>query len=53
MAAEATPTVVVTDIAVAGMTCAACVRRVERKLGKLEGVAAEVNLATGDRKSVV
>ncbi|MGY5000710.1 heavy metal translocating P-type ATPase [Streptomyces griseus] len=47
MAAEATPTVVVTDIAVAGMTCAACVRRVERKLGKLEGVAAEVNLATG------
>ncbi|WP_030081430.1 heavy metal translocating P-type ATPase [Streptomyces baarnensis] len=47
MAAEATPTVVVTDIAVAGMTCAACVRRVERKLGKLEGVTAEVNLATG------
>ncbi|MFJ7084065.1 heavy metal translocating P-type ATPase [Streptomyces griseus] len=47
MAAEATPTVVVTDIAVGGMTCAACVRRVERKLGKLEGVTAEVNLATG------
>ncbi|MFF7037751.1 heavy metal translocating P-type ATPase [Streptomyces griseus] len=47
MAAEATPTVVVTDIAVAGMTCAACVRRVERRLGKLEGVTAEVNLATG------
>ncbi|MFF7009374.1 heavy metal translocating P-type ATPase [Streptomyces fimicarius] len=47
MAADATPTVVVTDIAVAGMTCAACVRRVERRLGKLEGVTAEVNLATG------
>ncbi|MFF0504272.1 heavy metal translocating P-type ATPase [Streptomyces fimicarius] len=47
MAAEATPTVVVTDIAVGGMTCAACVRRVERKLGKLAGVTAEVNLATG------
>ncbi|WKX74525.1 HAD-IC family P-type ATPase [Streptomyces sp. XD-27] len=29
------------------MTCAACVGRVERKLGKLEGVSATVNLATG------
>ena len=28
------------------MTCASCVRRVERKLGKLDGVKAEVNLAT-------
>ncbi|ENO18272.1 copper-exporting ATPase [Schaalia cardiffensis F0333] len=31
---------------VQGMTCASCVRRVERKLGKLEGVSAQVNLAT-------
>lgn len=31
---------------VQGMTCASCVRRVERKLGKLEGVSAAVNLAT-------
>ncbi|WP_268982561.1 heavy metal translocating P-type ATPase [Streptomyces sp. HF10] len=38
---------VVTDITVGGMTCAACVRRVERKLGKLAGVTATVNLATG------
>lgn len=29
------------------MTCAACVRRVEKKLGKLAGVTASVNLATG------
>ncbi|MEJ3657450.1 heavy metal translocating P-type ATPase [Actinomycetes bacterium KLBMP 9759] len=29
------------------MTCAACVGRVERKLGRLDGVAATVNLATG------
>nr|WP_255426844.1 heavy metal translocating P-type ATPase [Pseudonocardia sp. C8] len=29
-----------------GMTCAACVNRVERKLGKLDGVRATVNLAT-------
>nr|WP_245353179.1 heavy metal translocating P-type ATPase [Pseudonocardia parietis] len=28
------------------MTCAACVGRVERKLGKLDGVTATVNLAT-------
>ncbi|MFJ7182323.1 heavy metal translocating P-type ATPase [Streptomyces massasporeus] len=37
----------VTDITVGGMTCAACVRRVEKKLGKLDGVTATVNLATG------
>ena len=33
-------------MSVGGMTCASCVRRVERKLGKLDGVRAEVNLAT-------
>lgn len=31
---------------VQGMTCASCVRRVERKLGTLDGVSASVNLAT-------
>ncbi|MDT3766678.1 heavy metal translocating P-type ATPase [Gleimia hominis] len=34
------------DLAVGGMTCASCVRRVERKLKKLPGVDAQVNLAT-------
>ncbi|MFS8198111.1 heavy metal translocating P-type ATPase [Streptomyces sp. CWNU-52B] len=29
------------------MTCAACVNRVEKKLGRLDGVTATVNLATG------
>ncbi|MGW7350730.1 heavy metal translocating P-type ATPase [Streptomyces sp. NPDC054784] len=29
------------------MTCGACVRRVEKKLAKLDGVTASVNLATG------
>ena len=33
-------------MSVGGMTCASCVRRVERKLSKLDGVKAEVNLAT-------
>ena len=37
---------VIVDMAVGGMTCASCVRRVERKLGKLDGVHAQVNLAT-------
>lgn len=37
---------VIVDMAVGGMTCASCVRRVERKLGKLDGVQAQVNLAT-------
>ncbi|NGO12663.1 cadmium-translocating P-type ATPase [Streptomyces sp. HC44] len=43
----ATDQVLTTDVTVGGMTCAACVRRVEKRLGKLEGVTATVNLATG------
>ncbi|TQM02954.1 heavy metal translocating P-type ATPase [Pseudonocardia kunmingensis] len=34
------------ELAIGGMTCAACVGRVERKLRKLDGVRAAVNLAT-------
>ena len=34
----------VIDLEIEGMTCASCVNRVERKLGKLDGVAATVNL---------
>ncbi|MFB6611621.1 heavy metal translocating P-type ATPase [Agromyces sp. NPDC056379] len=34
------------DLGIEGMTCASCVSRVEKRLGKLEGVEAEVNLAT-------
>ncbi|MFF7142071.1 heavy metal translocating P-type ATPase [Streptomyces nodosus] len=47
MTAEAASTQAVTDLTVGGMTCAACVKRVEKKLGKLDGVTATVNLATG------
>ncbi|WP_030682460.1 heavy metal translocating P-type ATPase [Streptomyces sp. NRRL B-1347] len=41
------PDVTTTDLVVGGMTCAACVNRVEKRLGKLAGVSATVNLATG------
>ncbi len=34
------------ELAIGGMTCAACVGRVERKLRRLDGVRASVNLAT-------
>jgi Cu+-exporting ATPase len=34
------------ELLIGGMTCAACVGRVERRLGKLDGVEATVNLAT-------
>ena len=34
----------VIDLDIEGMTCASCVNRVERKLGKLDGVEATVNL---------
>lgn len=36
-----------TDLLVSGMTCAACVNRVEKRLARLDGVSAAVNLATG------
>jgi Cu+-exporting ATPase len=42
-ASEPTTTV---ELAIGGMTCASCAGRVERRLGKLPGVAASVNLAT-------
>ncbi|MFB7209480.1 heavy metal translocating P-type ATPase [Streptomyces sp. NPDC056255] len=48
MSRETAPhSLVTTDLIVGGMTCAACVRRVEKKLSALEGVRATVNLATG------
>jgi Cu+-exporting ATPase len=47
MSAEATPTSMTLQLSVRGMTCAACVARVERALGKVPGVLkAEVNFAT-------
>src|SRR5919198_5314585 len=41
------------SVPVTGMTCASCVRRIEKRLNRLEGVAdASVNLAT-ERATVV
>ncbi|MEU8824724.1 heavy metal translocating P-type ATPase [Streptomyces sp. NPDC048636] len=40
-----------TDLLIGGMTCAACVARVEKKLARVEGVSATVNLATGTARA--
>src|SRR5690606_18175004 len=45
--AEATHEV---DLAISGMTCASCSARVEKKLNRLDGVEASVNLATEKAK---
>ena len=39
------------ELGVTGMTCAACAMRVEKRLNRLEGVAASVNYATEARSS--
>ncbi|WP_433870129.1 heavy metal translocating P-type ATPase [Saccharopolyspora sp. CA-218241] len=38
------------ELAITGMTCASCAARIERKLNKLDGVAASVNYATEKAK---
>jgi Cu+-exporting ATPase len=40
------------ELDIAGMTCSACANRIERKLGRLEGVTASVNFAT-ERATVI
>jgi len=35
------------ELVVGGMSCAACAARIERRLNRLDGVAATVNYATG------
>ena len=36
------------ELSIAGMTCAACAARVEKTLGRIDGVMARVNFATGN-----
>lgn len=43
-AGSAAPAPAAVDLRISGMTCASCVRRVERRLNALEGVQASVNL---------
>jgi Cu+-exporting ATPase len=43
---DATGVVGTVDLAVGGMTCASCVARVEKKINKVAGATATVNLAT-------
>ena len=47
------PSVREIELSVQGMTCAACAVRVEKKLGKLDGVTAAVNYATGTARVTV
>ncbi len=46
-AAAAPPGTTRTVLQIGGMTCGSCARRVERVLGRIDGVRAEVNYATG------
>jgi Cu+-exporting ATPase len=39
------------ELAIGGMTCAACASRIEKKLNRLDGVSATVNYATERRPS--
>src|SRR5690349_14289981 len=41
------------ELEIGGMTCASCAMRIEKKLNKLEGVAATVNYATEKAKVTV
>ena len=42
-----TQTLVEAELVVGGMTCGSCAARIERRLNRLDGVAATVNYATG------
>ena len=42
-----TETMVEAELVVGGMTCGSCAARIERRLNRLDGVAATVNYATG------
>lgn len=41
------------ELEIGGMTCASCAARIEKRLGKIEGVTATVNFATEKAKLVI
>ena len=41
------------ELQIGGMTCASCAMRIEKKLNKLDGVAATVNYATEKAKVTI
>ena len=43
----------VVELDIEGMTCASCVNRIERKLGRIDGVDASVNLPLGSARVTV
>ncbi len=45
-----TPSTAEVNLAISGMTCASCSARIEKKLNRLDGVEASVNLATEKAK---
>ena len=47
VAESGAPTPAILEVPIAGMTCNACVARIEEKLGALPGVEAKVDLSTG------
>ncbi|MCE0536093.1 heavy metal translocating P-type ATPase [Kineosporia rhizophila] len=54
MSASTPPTVGASvELDIGGMTCASCAMRIEKKLNKLEGVAASVNYATEKARVIV
>ncbi|OHV30164.1 MULTISPECIES: heavy metal translocating P-type ATPase [Pseudofrankia] len=51
--APSAPSVTSVELEIGGMTCASCAMRIEKKLNKLDGVAASVNYATEKAKTTV
>ncbi|MFI7676314.1 heavy metal translocating P-type ATPase [Actinophytocola sp. NPDC049390] len=52
-AAQPVPDAHQVELVIGGMTCASCAARIERKLNKLDGVAATVNFATEKAKVTI
>jgi Cu+-exporting ATPase len=47
---HAAPAPATVDLHIGGMTCASCAARIEKRLGRMPGVSASVNYATGNAR---